>query len=411
MSRVAGKTVFKRKGSVFYYYRTGAGGRTWVCTYETEKKEAEKKAQAHRGATSGNFDLDKIFTLLMTRLNDLPENERDAKRQNYGKKLLRLTPDVLPFAEAWARWLAMPNKSKFGKVSANTLAGYKAIWRRLEKWAGEQKIENLDDLTPKKAEEYMADLWASGVTERTYSAHLKQLRAMFKTLKNQAGIVLNPFEDIKPMALDTQGREAFTETELTTICNKATGDWRYLVGIGIYTGLRLTDALHLKWENISGNSIRVVPAKVARRKKAEKKGVSIMVHPVLAALLEELRRLRGGNPSGYLFPALVKEYAADRTAASIAFGKFLRDECGIETTAEAEEGTQRKRRANLRGYHALRHSFVSMCAASGVPQHTVQKIVGHSSPAMTQNYLHEAEEQERNAINLLPSGFFKVERK
>ena len=406
MSRVAGKIVFKRKGSDYYYYRMGAGGSKWVCSYETDKREAENKAKAHRGATSGNCNLDELFVLLEARLDGLPVKEKDAKREEYGKKLLRISPDVLPFSEAWATWMSMPNKSKFGNPKPNTLAGYSAIWKRLEKWAGEQNVQNLHELTPKQAEAYMADLWKAGVSERTYSAHLKQLKAMFRTLKNQAGIVLNPFEEIKPMELDTQGREAFTRDELGTICAKASGDWRYLVGIGIYTGLRLTDALHLRWEDYGAGIITVKPAKVARRKKGNKKVVSIGAHDVLKMLLEELRRLRGGNPSGYMFPALVKEYAKDRTAASVAFGKFLRDECEIETTAEIEEGTQRKRRANLRGFHALRHSFVSMCAEAKVPITTIRDAVGHATALQSLDYAHADNAEQRKAINLLPSGFF-----
>ena len=404
--RIEGKEVFRRKGSRFYYYRTGAGGSKWVCTFQTDKSKAEKLARDNRKVTRGQFDLDELFTLLEARLNCLPENERAAKRENYGKKLLRISPDVLPFAGAWATWMSMPNKSKFGNPKPNTLAGYSAIWKRLEKWAGEQEIQNLHELTPKQAEDYMADLWKAGVSERTYSAHLKQLKAMFRTLKNQAGIILNPFGELAPMELDTRGRKAFTRDELATICAKASGDWRYLIGVGIYTGLRLTDALHLRWEDYEAGIITVKPAKVARRKRGDKKVVTIGAHDVLKMLLEELRRVRGGKPSGYMFPALVREYAKDRTAASVAFGKFLRDECKIETTAEIEEGAQRKRRANLRGYHALRHSFVSMCAEAKVPITTIRDAVGHATALQSLDYAHSDNTEQRAAINLLPSGFF-----
>ena len=404
--RIEGKEVFRRKGSRFYYYRTGAGGSKWVCTFQTDKSKAEKLARDNRKVTRGQFDLDELFTLLETRLDCLPENERAAKRENYGKKLLRISPDVLPFSEAWATWMSMPNKSKFGNPKPNTLAGYSAIWKRLEKWAGEKQIQNLHELTPKQAEDYMADLWKAGVSERTYSAHLKQLKAMFRTLKNQAGIILNPFGELAPMELDTQGREAFTRDELATICAKASGDWRFLVGIGIYTGLRLTDALHLRWQDYEAGIITVKPAKVARRKKGKKKAVTIGAHDVLKMLLEELRRLRGGNPSGYMFPALVREYAKDRTAASVAFGKFLYDECGIDTTAKTKEGAHRKRRANLRGFHALRHSFVSMCAEAKVPITTIRDAVGHATALQSLDYAHADNAEQRAAINLLPSGFF-----
>ena len=215
----------------------------------------------------------------------------------------------------------------------------------------------------------------------------------------------NPFTgNLTVPELQTQSREAFTPEELKAICAKATGDWRYLLGIGVYTGLRLTDAVHLRWKDISATKITVTPAKVERRKKGRGRVVEIPLHSVLAGLLDELRRVRGGNPSGHLFPNMVKAYDADRSNVSVAFRELLKS-CGIETTAE-EAGEQRKRRAALRGFHSLRHSFVSMCAAFGVPQATTQRLVGHTSDEITQLYSHAGKEREEiAAINLLPAVF------
>ena len=122
-------------------------------------------------------------------------------------------------------------------------------------------------------------------------------------------------------------------------------------------------------------------------------------------VLAELRRKRGSKADGHLFPALVKEYAKGSTYVATAFVKFLQDDCGITTTADIEDGQQRKRRANVLGFHALRHSFVSMCAASNIPLTTIQDIVGHESLAMTQYYAHSEDAAKQTAINLLPDVF------
>lgn len=397
--------VFKRKTanglSKFYYYRVYGGTKEKLCcTFETELKAARAKANGHTSAVGGGFNVDELFKALVLRLERMPQEDRDKRRIDFGNRLLRLQAETLPFAEAWEKWMAMPNKSRHGNPSANTLTGYAAIWKRLEKWATAATLVNLHEMTRKHGEDYMAHLWASGITERTYGAHLKFLRSMFKTLRLQAGIIENPFAELTIPELQTQSREAFTPEELKTICAKASGDWRYLVGIGIYTGLRLTDAVHLKWGDVS-DRIRVVPQKTKRRKKA----VEIMLHPALLALLDELRRERGGKPSGYLFPDMVAAYAKARAYPSAAFVDFLRDECNIQTTATASDG-HRRRMAAAKGFHSLRHSFVSMCAMSGVPQATTQKLVGHSSPAMTQIYSHTSDDEQRKAISLLPSGFF-----
>lgn len=398
--------IFRRKGhSSFYYYRIySGGGEKLYCTYETNREKAQQKANEHQVVEKGGLSTEQIFKILLARLEEMPKEDRDRSRSDFGNRLLRLQDEKLPFDEAWDRWIKLPNKSKHGNPSENTLRSYSAIWKRIGHWAMQQNIVHLHDMTPKQAEEYMADLWASGITERTYCAHLKFLRMAFNTLRRQAGIVENPFKDIPAMELQTVSREAFTAEELKTICSKASGDWKYMIAIGLFTGLRLTDVVHLKWSDIT-DRITVAPAKVKRRKGSKAK-IEIPIHEALVGLLDDLRRVRGGSPSGYLFPKIVAQYDKSAPSISLEFRNFLRDECNISTTAGADEESPRKRRACAKGFHSLRHSFVSLCAASGVPQATTQKLVGHASPAMTQLYSHATKEQERKAINLLPADFF-----
>jgi integrase len=56
----------------------------------------------------------------------------------------------------------------------------------------------------------------------------------------------------------------------------------------------------------------------------------------------------------------------------------------------------------LVSFHSLRHSFVSLAAAAGAPQHVIQALVGHGSPAMTAHYTHVDNDQRRKAIEALP---------
>lgn len=397
--------IFRRPKSSIYYYRVSKDGRDiWKSTGESDKKKAQAIANGHRAALVGALNTDELFSMLVTRLDGMPKDERDKRRIDYGHRLIRLQGEKLLVAATWDRWLSMPNKSRFGKPSKNTLAGYSAIWNRFKKWAEKQKIAHLHEVTLVHGQNYMADVLASGVTERTYGAHLKFLRSVFNVLEDQAGIALNPFAKLTVPELQTQSREAFTVEELKTICTKASGDWKYMIAIGLFTGLRLTDVVHLKWSEIT-DRITVTPAKVKRRKGSKAK-IEIPIHAVLARLLEQLKKERGGKPTGYLFPAMVAEYEKSRPAVSAAFCAFLKDTCSIAITAEKDEDAPRKRRASAKGFHSLRHSFVSMCAMAGVPQATTQKLVGHASPAMTQLYSHATAEQERQAINLLPAEFF-----
>jgi site-specific recombinase XerD len=42
----------------------------------------------------------------------------------------------------------------------------------------------------------------------------------------------------------------------------------------------------------------------------------------------------------------------------------------------------------LRGYHALRHSFISALASAGVDQRVIDEVVGHQSEEQRKRYRH-----------------------
>ena len=53
--------------------------------------------------------------------------------------------------------------------------------------------------------------------------------------------------------------------------------------------------------------------------------------------------------------------------------------------------------ADFRILHGLRHHFASTMVSSGVDLYTVQRLLGHSSPVMTQRYSHLADSTLRSA--------------
>ena len=391
-SEVVMGNVIKRPGSPYYYARFIVGGKEfWISTKKKTRAEAELVAKTKEKLVRGESSVDEHFSGLQILLAALPQEQQDAKRQDLSRRLLRNQSKVLSLAEAWQSWLDSPQKGNPGAV---TIRGYDAIWKRFTAWINKLKIEYLHEVNQLHAQDYAADVWRSHVSPATYNAHVKFLRAMFKALKVKAGLVLNPWDDIKTLDLETQGRENFTPEELAAICSKATGSIRYMIGIGLYTGMRLGDVINLRWTEVGRDKIDIIPLKTRRKGKK----ISMPIHPVLRILLNELRKQSGAGE--YLFPEERKIYQKDSGNITKRFQQFLND-CGIKTT---EEGGEHRRKAIVRkGFHSLRHSFVSLCAMNRVPQVAIQELVGHGSPAMTALYSHADFEQKQSAIKSLPA--------
>ena len=51
--------------------------------------------------------------------------------------------------------------------------------------------------------------------------------------------------------------------------------------------------------------------------------------------------------------------------------------------------------------HDLRHTFAATCVNSGASLYEVQKLLGHSSPTMTQRYAHLASDTIRQASGVM----------
>ena len=379
----------------YYHFRLLVNGRDkWQSTHQTNKEKAEVVAEQYTNAQKDKGAVEDFFQALMKKITTLPEEDRPAVRQRLAQRLMMMQRNTLTLTEAWQVWSDSPLKGNPGSVTTTRYAGQ---WQRFQKWATGRKLEFMHDVTPSETEEYARDLWRDKVSPRTFNSHVIFLRGMFTTLKSPAGLLSNPWSEIKAMEKRTQGRVNFTPEELVTICHNATGAMRCMIAVGLYTGLRQGDVVNLKWASIRPGKIELMPRKTARKGKT----VTIPLHPVLDALLQERRAQVVGE---YVFPEEAALYAREASAVSKQFQTFLGD-CGIVTT-EAK-GEHRQRAIVRKGFHSLRHSFVSLCAANRVPQVAIQDLVGHGSPAMTALYSHADFAQKQSAIALLPAMVFE----
>lgn len=127
------------------------------------------------------------------------------------------------------------------------------------------------------------------------------------------------------------------------------------------------------------------------------------------AVIRECKKSRGRRTmrrvpiSGFL-KSVLKEHLVNHPGGQLMFAQTAGE--GTETKGltqqEAYQQFRRLVRGSkwdvLKGWHVLRHSFISICAAEGVDQRVLQSWVGHLSTATHKRYTHLIPSREQQII-------------
>ncbi|HOM03541.1 MAG TPA: site-specific integrase [Acetivibrio sp.] len=148
----------------------------------------------------------------------------------------------------------------------------------------------------------------------------------------------------------------------------------HIMLLALYTGMRKSEILRLKW-----NDIDFEQGFIYIRKP---KGGKSQIVPLNAPASELLNN----------HPKLSDEYIFVNNKG-MPFTEIRKRINKIRERAELPVG--------FRPLHGLRHVYASMLASSGkVDMYTLQKLLTHKSPVMTQRYAHLRDETLRQASNL-----------
>lgn len=372
--------LFKR-GDVWYVRRVQDGKRLIQTTGETNLKRAR-------------LERDRILN---------PYNLRDEKeraeavlsRVSNLDQQLAVIEDSKPATAIMHGWQAYIDQHNRPDTGPATLEVYEGQYEAFARWMGAEHPEaaELRQVTQDHADRYAGHLLKK-VSPSTFNRHIVLLALVWRVLEKPARLSVNPWKGIERKRFTVHSRRELTIEELWKVFNTATGEMRLLLALGTFCGLRLGDAACLGWDEVDmlKGVISLIPQKTARRAQ---KRVTLPIHRTLFTLLNQTP---AAQRKGYVLPNMEKRYNSFDGALAKDVGRVFQG-CGIETKGK-DKGA--KRASAACGFHSLRHTFVSLCAAGGVSQSVVQSLVGHGSPAMTQHYTHIAIETAKRAVALLP---------
>lgn len=301
---------------------------------------------------------------------------------------------ALSLLNSFTAYVNSPNRPDSG---ARTLGDYESQFNTFISWVNKNypEITELRQITQEVAYKFAGHIGATMSANR-FNKYVVFFRCFWKSMLKHpdARLKVNPWLDIQNKTVVTHSRRELTVEELTRLIEASKGEMRLLLAIGIYTGLRLSDASCLNWGSVDmvKGVIKLIPSKTARTSKKE---VRIPIHKILFGLLQQCPEEKR---KGYVMPNIAERYHAFNGALSKDI-KDLFESVDIKTSSE---GKGKRQQADC-GFHSLRHTFVSLCASGGVSQSIVQELVGHGSPAMTAHYSHITMDSAKGAIATLPS--------
>ena len=244
---------------------------------------------------------------------------------------------------------------------------------RLKKLISYFRNTELREITPLMIERFRKSRFKEGNAKSTTNRYLALMKKLFNLAISENFAEENPVCKVRLYSeKDTFKERILTEEEEQKLVRNSAEYLRPIIAAAVYSGMRKSEILNLKWNQIDFDSkqIRVEKTKSGR----------VRFIPLSGILLAELLTLRRENPFVFANPETKKPYVDLKKGFKAACEK-----AGIE---------------GLR-FHDLRHTFASRLVERGVDVETVKELLGHSSILITQRYLHSSEERKRKAVEKL----------
>lgn len=281
---------------------------------------------------------------------------------NYNTDPHELQKNTITFAELYEEW----SNRKFEKIESSTQDTYKLCFKKSE------ALHNIPFKDIKTEQ-----------MQRVIDANkdLTMIRS-FKYLYNQLFKYAIKYDIDKnyaqylelPAKKDSAPKIPFTNEEIQLFWRNLHIEYVDILLILLYTGLRITELLELKNENIHLNERYFFV-----EKSKTKAGIrNVPIHKKIAPLIEA--RINPNN----------KYFIPNRKGNAMAADSFRK----------SQFYRLRKKLKFDHTIHETRHTFISQCNRLNLNEVAVQRIIGHANVNITQHYTNKTVEDLVQVIDL-----------
>ncbi len=257
-----------------------------------------------------------------------------------------------------------------GRLDETTLCTHRHAVNVMKKAFGSRRVT---ELTPSEIALWIMRLEKEGKAAATIRRYLAPLSSAYKVALRDGLVASSPVVRLLPHERPSGGQREMRclsrgEIEKLLSVTKDT-TWRTLFSFLTFTGLRISEALALTWDDITEEGV------VVRDSKTKAGERTVMLLPSLRRLLSELKI---SQAPGVRFVFATQEGASLRRRGALG---ALHSSC---------------KKAGIPKYslHELRHTFASILIDQRETVALVQNQLGHASPDITlKTYTHLWEAQ------------------
>ena len=331
----------------------------------------------------------KRFARTLAEARDLKATLRaDVTRGEY-RNLSRLT-----FAEYASSWLKTYQGRTSRGIRPETIADYGSdLGLRVDDDSGEWvPIEGpkgghvralaffgrmlLAQIEPRTVKEYAVHVAAQGLSPNSVRLALAPVRALLATAFEEGMIRSNPAAGLRIAQrveedADSSKPKALTEDELRALLSKLPQEWRPFVEFLAQTGLRIGEAVALRWGDVDFGHRRVrVRRRLYRGTYAPPKSrYGRRDVPLSTGVGQSLWERRKREKPGDDEPLFASSTGGPLDASNV-FARIFKPAARAAGVPWA-------------GFHTLRHTCATMLFRNGLNAKQVQVWLGHHSPAFT----------------------------
>lgn len=277
--------------------------------------------------------------------------ERQAELRGKRARGERIIPTTVTFADFVDQWL----EQQKGRLKPKTIATYAEGARRLKDRIGTKRVASID---ADEVSILVRSMQNDGYSAWTIRGSLVVLSRTMQLAQRKGYVHRNPVSELdrweKPKIANKRMRILSTK-EIEVLLPAVPDRYRSLITLLLFTGMRISEALSLRWEDVDFNEGSIF----VRAGKTENAVREIAMMPSIASLLRSYR-ISSGRRQGQIFQM-------DRHTVLRRGLKKGVENAGIAPVT----------------LHELRHTYASILISEGMNVVLVCDQMGHANPSIT----------------------------